>query len=107
MHSTRLDSARKRAESVDSLSSRRPEHSLSENLHGRIGEHRNNTQQTVWVCDDAMRHGIALYSILMAYTRQTAYTIRLHAFGIKGTLNCYGILRHITPPEPHALTPRS
>jgi len=60
MHSTRLDSARKRAESVDSLSSRRPEHSLSENLHGRIGEHRNNTQQTVWVCDDAMRHGIAL-----------------------------------------------
>jgi len=29
------------------------------------------------------------------------------AFGIKGTLNCYGILRHITPPEPPALTPRS
>jgi len=42
----------------------------------------------------------------MAYTC-AAYTIRLHAFGIKGTLNCYGILRHITPPEPHALTPRS
>jgi hypothetical protein len=65
MHSTRLDSARKRAESVDSLSSRRPEHSLSENLHGRIGEHRNNTQQTVWVCDDAMRHGVALMPLLM------------------------------------------